>query len=174
MAEIIKGRTITNDDWAVLRLADGQTGANIRVSDRKTIVPLAVWQGQRDELLSRAIGGTLGIWLSDIEGPEQIADDVDKFQLIALDFPKFSNGRSYSSAALLRTRYAYRGELRAIGDVLRDQMFYLARVGFDSFAIRADRSLQDALDALNDFSVMYQGSTDEPRPLFRRVQRIVG
>ena len=173
MADIIKGRAIVSDDWNVLRLADGQRAADVQVPADKTIVPLAVWQAQRDALLPRAEDGTLGVWLSDTEGPELIAEDAGKFKLVALDFPKFSNGRSYSSAALLRTRYAYRGELRAIGDVLRDQMFYLARVGFDSFAVRAGRSLQDALDALNDFRVTYQGSTDEPRPLFRRVPRVV-
>lgn len=174
MAEIIKGRTIVDDDWTVLRLTEGQTAADIHIPDGRTIVPFATWQARRAELLPRAIDGTLGVWLSDTEGPELIAGDVGAFRLIALDFPKFSNGRCYSSAALLRTRYGYRGELRAIGDVLRDQMFYLARVGFDSFAVRPGRSLQDALDALNDFSVQYQGAADDPRPLFRRVQRIAG
>lgn len=171
MAEIIKGRTIVDDDWALLRLAEGQTATDIELPEGKLIVPLAVWQARRDELIARSAAGTLGVWLSDTEDPEVIADDLDKFQLIALDFPKFANGRSYSSAALLRTRYGYRGELRAIGDVLRDQIFYLARVGFDAFAVRGDRSIQDALDALNDFSVTYQASTDQPQPLFRRVRR---
>lgn len=171
MAEIIKGRNIVADDWTVLRLAEGQTAVDIALPAGKVIVPLAVWQARGAELAARAAAGTLGVWLSDTEGPEVIAGDLDKFQVIALDFPKFANGRSYSSAALLRTRYGYRGELRAIGDVLRDQMFYLARVGFDAFAVRGDRSIQDALDALNDFSVTYQGSTDQPQPLFRRVQR---
>ena len=113
----------------------------------------------------------LGIWLSDTDEPELIADDLKHFQVVAIDFPVFSNGRGYSSAALLRTRYGYRGELRAIGDVLRDQMFYLARVGFDAFAVRGDRSIEDALGALDDYSVTYQGSTDLTQPLFRRVER---
>lgn len=168
MADIIKNRAIVADDWQLLRLAEGETAADIALPEGKLIVPLAVWQKRRDELSTR---GVLGIWLADTEGPELIADDLQCFTLVAIDFPKFSNGRGYSSAALLRTRYGYRGELRAIGDVLRDQMFYLARVGFDAFAVRPDRSIQDALDALNDFSVTYQNSTDETQPLFRRVQR---
>jgi uncharacterized protein (DUF934 family) len=171
MPDIIKGRAIAADDWHVVRLADGETAAGIALPAGKLIVPLAVWQKRRAELESRAASGALGIWLADTEGPELIADDLGHFQVVAIDFPKFSNGRGYSSAALLRTRYGYRGELRAIGDVLRDQMFYLARVGFDAFAVRADNSLQDALDALHDYSVTYQGATDEARPLFRRTQR---
>lgn len=169
MAEIIKDRTIVADDWCLVRLGEGQAAADIALPTGKLIVPLAVWQARREELSKR---DALGIWLANDEGPELIANDLPHFALIAIDFPKFFNGRGYSSAALLRSRYGYRGELRAIGDVLRDQMFYLARVGFDAFAVRSDRSIQDALNALNDFSVTYQNSTDETQPLFRRVHRI--
>lgn len=169
MAEIIKNRKIVADEWNLIRLGEGQTAADIVLPAGKLIVPLAVWQQRRDELLQR---DGLGIWLADIEGPELVADDLSRFAVVAVDFPKFANGRGYSTAALLRTRYGYRGELRAIGDVLRDQMFYMARVGFDAFAIRSDRSIEDALAALNDFSVTYQTSSDEAQPLFRRVQRV--
>jgi uncharacterized protein (DUF934 family) len=172
MANIIKGRAIVSDDWQVLRLAEGETVADVALPEGKLIVPLLVWQARRTELDKRTATGTLGIWLADTEGPELIADDLQHFQVIAIDFPKFANGRGYSSAALLRTRYGYKGELRAIGDVLRDQMFYLARVGFDAFAVRPDRSIDDALQALNDYSVTYQSSTDEARPLFRRANRV--
>jgi uncharacterized protein (DUF934 family) len=71
----------------------------------------------------------------------------------------------------LRARLGYTGELRAIGDVLRDQLFYLQRVGFDAFEPRADRSIEDALKGLSDFSEVYQTSIDQKSPLFRRVQR---
>lgn len=169
MAEIIKARAIVADDWILVRLAEGQTAADVDLPAGKLIVPLTVWQKHRDALSSRE---AVGVWLADAEGPELIADDLKHFQVIAIDFPKFSNGRGYSSAALLRTRYGYRGELRAIGDVLRDQMFYLARVGFDAFAVRPDRSIEDALGAFNDFGVTYQTSSDETQPLFRRVNRI--
>lgn len=169
MAEIIKHRAIIADDWQLLRLAEGETALDIALPEGKLIVPLVMWQQRRDELTKRS---TLGVWLADSEGPELIATDLQHFDLVAIDFPKFSNGRGYSSAALLRTRYGFRGELRAIGDVLRDQLFYMARVGFDAFAVRSDRPIQDALNALNDFSVTYQNSADETQPLFRRVQRI--
>ena len=91
--------------------------------------------------------------------------------MIAVDFPKFADGRGYSIAYNLRARLGYSGELRAIGDVLRDQMFYMQRVGFDAFAPRADRSIEDALKGLSDFSEKYQTSWDEKLPLFRRVHR---
>ena len=99
---------------------------------------------------------------------ESIADDLQHFQVVALNFPVFSDGRHYSSARLLRERYKYQGEVRAIGDVLRDQLFYMKRCGFDAFALRADRDPYEALESLKDFSVTYQAATDEPLPLFRR------
>ncbi len=78
--------------------------------------------------------------------------------LIAVDFPKFTDGRGYSIAYNLRKRLGYTGELRAIGDVLRDQLFYMQRVGFNAFATRPDRSIHDALKGLTDFSEAYQAS----------------
>ena len=167
MPDIIKGNAIVPDDWKVIRLADGQT-VDLVLPDGKLIVPLSLWQTRREELLKRS---ELGVWLSDTDEPESLASDLLHFQVVAIDFPKFVNGRGYSSAALLRTRFAYRGELRAIGDVLRDQMFYMARVGFDAFAVRNDRSIEDALHSLNDFNVTYQSSTDQAQPLFQRVAR---
>ena len=114
------------------------------------------------------VGGGLGVWLDADEEAEEIGDDVDQFQVIALNFPAFTDGRNYSPARLLRDRYGFKGELRAIGDVLRDQLFYMRRCGFDAFALRADKDPYDALESLKDFSVTYQAATDEPQPLFRR------
>lgn len=100
-------------------------------------------------------GGT-GVWLDADEEAEEIGEDVAKFQVIALNFPAFTDGRNYSNARLLRDRYGFKGELRAIGDVLRDQLFYMHRCGFDAFAIRADKDPYEALEGLKDFSVTYQ------------------
>lgn len=88
--------------------------------------------------------------------------------LIAVHFPKFADGRGYSTASLLRLRYGYTGELRAFGDVGRDQLFYLARVGFDSFLISEGRDAAAALCSFDDFSEVYQSATDQSLPLFRR------
>ena len=81
--------------------------------------------------------------------------------------------RGYSFAALLRARFGYRGELRAIGDIWQDQLFYLKRCGFDAFAVRTDKNIEDALRGLNDFSETYQTAVDQPLPLYRRHARVV-
>ena len=165
---IIKNQKIIEDDWIVLRLAEGETPESVAVPSGKIIVPLTVWQAQRDGLLRRA---DLGVWLASDQRAEDLQNDLEEFSLIAVDFPRFADGRGYSIAYHLRARLNYRGELRAIGDVLRDQLFYMQRVGFDSFAPRADKDIHEALKGLSDFSLTYQASADEKLPLFRRVQR---
>jgi uncharacterized protein (DUF934 family) len=165
---VIKNKAIAHDDWIVLRLGEKDTPACVVVPPGKVIVPLKVWQAQRDALHDRA---ALGVWLASDERAEDLKNDIARFSVIAVDFPKFADGRGYSIARHLRARLGYRGELRAIGDVLRDQMFYLQRVGFDAFAARADKDMSEALNGLNDFTFTYQASSDEKLPLFRRIQR---
>ena len=168
MSEIIKDGKIVADDWTVLRLNEDQHAGTVNVPSGNQIVPLAVWLAQRDALSAR---GTVGVWLASSERAESLKDDFATVPVIAVDFPKFSDGRGYSIAYNLRSRLNYQGELRAIGDVLRDQLFYMQRVGFNAFAPRADRSIQDALKGLTDFSLSYQASIDEKAPLFRRTER---
>lgn len=165
---VIKNKTIANDDWSVLRLGENDTAEGVVVASGKVIVPLKVWQAQRATLQHRA---ELGVWLASAERAEELAGDIERFAVIAVDFPKFADGRGYSIAHSLRNKLGYRGELRAIGDVLRDQMFYLQRVGFDAFAARTDKPLSEALKGLSDFTFPYQASSDEKLPLFRRIQR---
>jgi uncharacterized protein (DUF934 family) len=167
---IIKGRAIVADDWQVLRLDEGQSADQAVVPQGKVIVPLAVWQAQQASLASR---DSIGVWLGADERPEELKGQLDRFAVVAIDFPKFTDGRGYSIAYNLRKRLAYTGELRAIGDVLRDQLFSMHRVGFDAYATRADRSIEDALKGLTDFSETYQASIDQPLPLFRRAERTV-
>jgi uncharacterized protein (DUF934 family) len=167
---IIKGRDVVADDWSVLRLAEGEDAAGVTVPDGKVIVPLAVWLAQRDLLSARA---SIGVWIAADERPEALKGELDKFAVIAVDFPKFTDGRGMSTAFNLRQRLGYRGELRAIGDVLRDQLFSMHRVGFDAYATRPDRDIHDALKGLTDFSETYQASVDQPVPLFRRHPRDV-
>ena len=166
--QIIKNKAIVADDWTVLRLTEEQTPDSVSVADGKIIVPLKVWQAQKATLQGRP---DLGVWFASDERPEALKGEVDQFSVIAVDFPKFADGRGYSIAYNLRARLGYTGELRAIGDVLRDQMFYMQRVGFNAFAPRADRSIEDALKGLSDFSEKYQTSWDEKLPLFRRAHR---
>lgn len=165
---IIKNKAIVADDWTVLRLQENEAAESVHVTAGKVIVPLKVWQAQRDALQQRK---EIGVWLASDERPEELKEDIGKFAVIAVNFPKFSDGRGYSIAFNLRARLGYTGELRAIGDVLRDQLFYMQRVGFDAFAPRPDRKIEDALKGLSDFSEVYQTSFDPKLPLFRRVQR---
>jgi uncharacterized protein (DUF934 family) len=167
-ASIIRNRSVVPDDWRVLHPAEGIAPETVDVPAGRVIVPLKVWQAQREKLQSRT---PLGVWLDSDERAEELAGDLDRFAVIAVNFPKFADGRGYSIAYRLRVRLGYRGELRAIGDVLRDQLFYMQRVGFDTFEPRADRDIHVALKGLSDFSVTYQASADEAQPLFRRVQR---
>ncbi|MEQ1583499.1 MAG: DUF934 domain-containing protein [Candidatus Nitrotoga sp.] len=165
---IIKNKAVVSDDWTILRLSENETPESVTVPAGKIIVPLKVWQAQRATLQNRA---ELGVWLASNERPEELKGEVEKFDVIAVDFPKFADGRGYSIAYNLRARLGYVGELRAIGDVLRDQMFYMQRVGFDAFAPRPDKNIHDALKGLTDFSETYQTSLDQKLPLFRRVKR---
>jgi uncharacterized protein (DUF934 family) len=165
---IIKNNAVVNDEWSVLRLQADDAVEAVAVAVGKTLVPLKVWLAQREALLHRA---DIGVWFASDERVEDLHEEVTKFSVIAVDFPKFGDGRGYTIAYRLRNRAGFRGELRAIGDVLRDQLFYMQRAGFDAFAVRADKDINDALNSLKDFSITYQASTDDAQPLFRRVQR---
>lgn len=167
--EIIKNAAVVANDWGVLRLDEGESPETVTVPAGKAIVPLSVWLAQRDTLAARL--PDLGVWLAGDEDPQALADVVKQLAVIAIDFPKFTDGRGYSIAFNLRTRLGYQGELRALGDVLRDQLFSMHRVGFDAYATRPDRSIHDALKGLSVFSETYQASWDQKSPLFRRHHR---
>ena len=198
MAKIIVRDQIVSDDWALIRFpvkdepvrkqagqpvifkitgepaASAEEIAALQIPEDKVIVPLSVWLARKDELLPRLNQGSLGVWLDSFERIESLAESLDnlnRFTVIGVNFPRFGDGRGYSIATLLRTRYGYTGELRAIGDVLHDQLFDLKRVGFDTFALRADKNIEDALRGFNDFSETYQSAVDQPLPLFRRHAR---
>ncbi|MDD4928625.1 MAG: DUF934 domain-containing protein [Gallionella sp.] len=165
---IIKNRAIVEDDWVILRPGEQDAPLSVPVPAGQVIVPLAVWQAQREALVNRA---DVGVWLQSSDRPEALLGDVGKFPVIAVDFPKFADGRGYTIAYLLRERMGYKGQLRAIGDVLRDQLYYMQRVGFDAFMLRADKDINEALKGLSDFSESYQASFDQKLPLFRRAER---
>ena len=165
MALIIKDRNVVADPWHRLELsADG--GLPAIPSGGDVIVPLALWQERRGELLSRP--GRLGVWLDSHEDPAEIAPDLRLFGVVAVNFPKFVDGRGYSIGRLLRERYGYKGELRAVGDIFRDQLFFLSSCGFNAYALRDGEDPHEALKAFGDFSEAYQTSVERPVPLFRR------
>lgn len=165
MAVLIKNRQAAADPWQLLEpAAEGSQPGIPPHGD--IIVPLVTWMEQRAALLAR--NGRLGVWLDSDEEPALIADELQHFAVVAVNFPQYTDGRGYSIARLLRERHNWRGELRAIGDVQRDQLFYLARCGFDAFALREGEALHSALSAFGDFSEAYQSSVERVQPLFRR------
>lgn len=163
MQKIIKDAQIVNDNWHLL--ANDITLENIANCD-DVIVPIALWQ-EHKQLLQKRDGQT-AVWLDSSQEIEELADDLATLPLIALEFPAFTDGRHYSSARILRDRFQYKGEVRAIGDVLKDQLFAMYRCGFNAFSVRADKDIENALLSLNDFTETYQGATDQPLPLFKR------
>jgi uncharacterized protein (DUF934 family) len=164
MATLIKESRIVADSWYLLKL--GPAGELPEVLERgDVIVPLQVWLKRREDF--KTYPRKIGVWLDANEGPEAIAGDVGRFALIAVNFPKFGDGRGYSIARLLRERYGYKGELRAIGDVLHDHLFFMAQCGFDAFALREDQDPREALSVFGTFSDSYQTSVLRPVPLFR-------
>lgn len=130
------------------------------------VVPLAAWKARRADL--RARREPVGVWLAPGDEPGEIADDLANVTLVAVQFPKFADGRGYSTAFLLRTRHGWRGELRAFGDLGRDQLHELTRTGFDSFSLAPHRDPEAALASLKPFKLPYQGAVNDPVPLFRK------
>ena len=159
MPSVIKNRQIVEDHWR--SVAD-----DAELSTGPVIVSLARWRQERTALLAR--GEPVGVRLPNTVNVADVAADLPMLALVALEFPQFADGRAYSQARLLRERYGYPGEIRATGDVLRDQLFFMTRSGFDAFELRADRRLEDALEAFDDFSESYQPAADQPLPLYRR------
>ena len=160
MPTLIKRQKLATDGWKLI-----QEGEAFPASG-DVIVPLSLWLAKREMLLTRI--GRTGVWLKPDDEPAVLATDFSVLPLIAVHFPAFTDGRGYSSARLLRERYGYTGELRAIGDVLRDNIFYLSRVGFDAMALRDGEDAKEALSAFKDFTEAYQISVERPQPLFRR------
>ena len=160
MPKLIRNSQLIDNPWQAL--AKDFTG---ELTQDGVLTPLNYWLEHAAKLVDRA---NIGVWLDSDEGPEALAPHLDQLQLIAINFPKFTDGRGYSYARILRERYGYKGELMAIGDVLHDQLFYMKRCGFNAFAIREDKDAEIAMSGLNDFTNYYQAATDQTKPLFRR------
>ena len=159
----LAAREVHRDDVALGGVAP------FRRSDEERAIATRKCRGKRDE--PRRIASVQRVRDSAnrlADDPAALAADIKTLALIAVNFPTFKDGRGYSTAYLLRTRYSYTGELRAVGDIQRDQLFYLHRVGFNAFAVREDKDIEAALKSLNDFSNVYQASVVQSSPLFRR------
>lgn len=161
---IYQDGSIRQDDWVVVpRPAEGES-LNIPEQTR-ALVPADLWLAGYEHFTGR---DDIGVWLDSHDEPEILEGKTDELPVIAVNFPKFSDGRGYSIARLLRERLGYSNELRAIGDVLLDQLQFMKRCGFDTYALRPDKDINKAARCLNFFSQGYQAATDTELPLFRR------
>jgi uncharacterized protein (DUF934 family) len=160
MSKIIRNRQIAEDDWTTL--ADD---APFPTSGR-VIVSLKRWQEER--AAHKTSDASVGVRIPNTASVPELWAQISDRPLIALEFPAFGDGRAYSQARLLRERFNYEGEVRAVGDVLRDQVHFMHRVGFDVMVPRADQDLDACLKAFRDFSLGYQGAVDDSTPIFLR------
>ncbi|RYY03098.1 MAG: DUF934 domain-containing protein [Gammaproteobacteria bacterium] len=164
MPKLIKDGVIVNNTWTLVAKPEGD--APVEVPAGQVIVPLSVWVAQKDQLQSR---NDIGVWLDSDEAADAIGDDANRFPVIGVNFPLFMDGRAFSTARLLRERYGFKGELRAVGNFIRDQLCYLRRCGVNAFAFaNPETDLDIAVKSLGDFNEYYQASVDQPLPLFRR------
>jgi uncharacterized protein (DUF934 family) len=147
--QIIKDKQLIANNWRYINEDVDLQPGDITVSVDK-------WKKNKQQLLDHA--GKIGLRLRPSDSTDEIAEDLDKMQLIELDFPALADGRLFSHAWLLRRRHHYQGEIRATGHFLPDQVYYLARVGVNAFNPEKAQDLPAILIGLNDFSVTYQPS----------------
>lgn len=162
MPKLIKDGAIIEDSYVFVSPAED---GSLALPATPVLVTLSTWLAHRAALLAHP--HAKGVQLAPDEFAETLASDLDKLELIAIAFPAFADGRGYSTAALLRGRLGFKKELRAVGDVLKDTLFYQQRCGFNAFAIKEGKNLEDALQALHTFSSPYQGDVDRPGLYFR-------
>ncbi len=199
MSQLIKQNTIDADEWTrvipptfgdevvrkqagkvvLFKLHGEETFSQAQIdateipATGKIILPLPIWLAKKDALSARMASGEIGILIATHEPIEQLNvafPDLNVLPLIAVYIERFADGRNFTLGNWIRTRYGFKNELRAVGDVLRDQLFFLKRSGYDSYLIRSDRNAQEAIASLNDFSQPYQGAVNDV-PVWRRINR---
>jgi len=198
-SQLIVNQSITLDDWAFVPLPSGNeevkkqagkvvlfklTGESLPTELQidetvipqagKIIVPLSVYLKNRDAFQTRLKNNEIALWLATHETLDALLvseKDINVFPLIAVFVERFQDGRIFTLGNLLRTRYQFKNTLRAFGDVLQDQLFYLKRSGFDSYLIKTGKDVHEALKALQSFSDPYQGAVDITEPVWKRKVR---
>lgn len=161
MPKLVKDLNVVEDNWILIKPEGEDSAVNAQAQN---IVPLQVWQEQKDNFTN----DELAVWLDSHEEVKAISDHLDALPLVAINFPLFTDGRGYSLAAQLREHYNYQGEIRAIGDVLLDQLFYMQRAGFNSFSLREEAHYETALDYFDTFSEVYQSATKEQTSILEK------
>ena len=198
-SQLILNRSISPDEWTFVALPSGNeevkkqagkvvlfklTGESLPTELQidetvipqtgKIIVPLSVYLKNRDALQARLKNNEIALWLATHETLDVLLaseKDINVFPLIAVFVERFQDGRIFTLGNLLRTRYQFKNTLRAFGDVLQDQLFYLKRSGFDSYLIKPGKDVHEALKALQSFSNPYQGAVDITEPVWKRKVR---
>lgn len=160
MGKIIRDLKIVEDDWTELT-----DDAPMPTSGR-VIVSLERWKTERDA--HKTGDAAVGVRIPNTASVTDLWPLLSDRPLIAVEFPAFGDGRAYSQARVLRERCGYKGEIRAVGDVLRDQMYEKHRCGINAMAPRADQDFEACLKAVRDFAEPYQGAADSPLTVFRR------
>lgn len=159
MPQLIRQREVVADDWR--NIDDDPQGLGGAV-----IIPFARWQAEREQWW--LWNGKLGVRIGPTDPVEELERDFLRIALVAIEFGGIGEGRGYTQAQLLRRRYHFTGEIRAVGKIQRDQLFYMARCGFDAFELPEGADTAVALAAFGDFSVKYQDATDQGLSLRRR------
>lgn len=157
MPNIILNSEIVDDQWQRVGLEDELPASG------KVLLPYAVWlAGEFDASAYEAVG----VWIPNDTIFDDQANKLQELDVVAVDFPVFTDGRGYTLGRQLRDRFGFTGELRAVGDVLQDQLYAMTRCGFNSFAVREDKNIEEALTSMKPFSHAYQAALDNPKPLF--------
>ena len=156
---LLKAHELTADPWTVVDGTGDPSGVD------HPLITLESWVLHSDKLGS--VNTPLGIFLKSHQSPVELVGDLDRFSVIALDFPKLSDGRAFSYARLLRQRYGFQGEVRAVGEVRRDQYLFMLRCGFNAFEVGDEVDLSGWADAATEVSVFYQPGSDDSSWAFR-------
>ena len=162
MSKVIVNREVVDNRW--IRVVANEEGEVLLPSQGAVLLPYQYWLSHQAELAGREVA----VCFAPDDEPESLPVDANRFAMIACDFPAFTDGRGFSIGRLLRERYGFTGELRAVGDVFKDTINYLSRCGFTAFEVRSDKDIVEAAKGLDDFTEFYQSSVAQPNPLFRR------
>jgi uncharacterized protein (DUF934 family) len=160
MPQVLKNNCVAEDNWTVLA-EDAD-----RLPKGDLLLSYSQWQTFADQIDSH--DGDIGVIIEGNSEIEEIIEPLLDLPVIAINFPKFADGRGFSTARLIRERYNYSGEIRAVGGFIRDQLYLLSRCGFNAFKFDDANDLTASAKSLQDFSETYQVSADEENPLFRR------
>ena len=198
-SQLILNQSIIDDEWTFVTLPSGHeeikkqagkvvifklTGesppSELQINETvipqtgKIILPLSVYLKNRDLLQDRVKNNEIALWIATHETLDPLISsekDINAFPLIAVFVERFQDGRIFTLGNLLRTRHQFKNTLRAFGDVLQDQLFYLKRSGFNSYLIKTGKDVHEALKALQSFSDPYQGAVDIKEPVWKRKVR---